>query len=63
VKRKSYLLIGGIFMWIITLYSNSTITMFEYDTQEEAREAFANIAGFKILSEIVYFTDKCFAAV
>lgn len=61
--RKSDLLIWGIFMWIITLYSNSSITMFEYGTQEEAREAFDNLKGFKILSEIVYFTDECFATV
>ena len=59
-KKK---LFGGIFMWIITLYSNSNITMFEFDTQEEAREAFENIEGCKILSEIVYYTDECFAVV
>ncbi|MFE4708679.1 hypothetical protein [Peribacillus simplex] len=50
-------------MWIITLYSNSNIIMFEFDTQEEARGAFENIEGCKILSEIVYYTDECFSVV
>ena len=45
-------------MWVITLYSNSNITMFEFDTEEEAREAFGHIEGCRILSEIVYFTDQ-----
>jgi hypothetical protein len=35
--------------------------MLEFDTQEEAKEAFENIQGCKILSEIVYFNDNCFA--
>ncbi|WP_180247475.1 hypothetical protein [Bacillus sp. AFS031507] len=47
-------------MWVITLYSNSTISMFEFDTEEEARKALENIKGCKILSEIVYFTDYDF---
>ncbi|MGM0875233.1 MAG: hypothetical protein ACQEWV_10575 [Bacillota bacterium] len=50
-------------MWIITRYSNSNISMFEFETKEEAREAYENIEGCKILSEIVYFNDHCFALV
>ncbi len=50
-------------MWIITVYSNQTIKMFEFDTKEEAREAFKNIHGCKIISEIVYFNDPNFALI
>jgi hypothetical protein len=57
--RKSNLLLGGFFMWVITLYSEENTTMFEFDTEKEAREAFENIRGCKILSEIVYFNDHC----
>lgn len=44
-------------MWIINVYLNEDITIFEYDTEEEAREAFKNIHGCKIISEIIYFND------
>lgn len=47
-------------MWLITVYSKGNITMFELDTEQEAREAFKNIQGDKILSEIIYFNDKQF---
>jgi hypothetical protein len=46
-----------IFMWLITIYSNSITKMFEFDTEEEARQAFENIQGCKILSQVVYFND------
>ena len=48
-------------MWVITVYSKENITMFEFDTEEEAREAFENIPGSKIISEIFYFNDYRFA--
>ncbi|MFP7296232.1 hypothetical protein [Neobacillus niacini] len=44
-------------MWVITHYSNSNIKLFEFDTVEEAKEAYKNIEGCKILSEIVYYND------
>ena len=47
-------------MWLITVYSQGKITMFELDTEEEAREAFKNVEGHKILSEIIYFNDERF---
>jgi hypothetical protein len=50
-------------MWCLTVYSNSNITMFEFDTEEEARNAFDNTEGYKILSEIVYFNNPCFTLV
>jgi hypothetical protein len=46
-------------MWIITTYSNlNTTTMFEYENEIEARKAFKEIQGFKILSEVIYFSDS-----
>lgn len=51
-------------MWVITVYLKSNnITMFEFDTKKEAIEAFEKIQGCKILSEVVYFSDSCLAAV
>jgi hypothetical protein len=34
--------------------------MFEFETEEEAREALKNMKGCKVLSEVVYFNDPCF---
>lgn len=48
-------------MWVITVFLKENIKMFEFNTEEEAREVFKNIKGNKILSEIVYFNDPCFA--
>lgn len=45
-------------MWIITHYVDSKITMFEFETEEEAREAFQNMRGCKILTEMVYLNDS-----
>lgn len=47
-------------MWVITLYEESNISMFEYETEAEAREAFKNLKGCKILSEVIYYNDPCF---
>lgn len=45
-------------MWAITVFFNDNkTTMFEFDTEEEARNAFKKIQGCKILSEVVYFND------
>ena len=41
-------------MWVITVYSKDNRTMFEFDTEKEAREAFENIPDYKILTEIIY---------
>jgi hypothetical protein len=34
--------------------------MFEFETEEQAREAQNNMNGTNILSEVVYFNDPCF---
>lgn len=59
VKRKNYYN-GGFFMWVITHYLNQAISMYEFETETEAREALKNMKGYKILSEVVYFNDPCF---
>jgi hypothetical protein len=46
-------------VWVITLYLNENLKMYEFNTEEEAKEAFRNIKGDKILSEIVYYNDPC----
>ncbi|WP_223596183.1 hypothetical protein [Neobacillus bataviensis] len=45
-------------MWVITSYSNSNITMYEFDSEEDARAADENMEGYRIISEIVYITDQ-----
>ncbi|MFP5114084.1 hypothetical protein ACSU64_17110 [Bacillaceae bacterium C204] len=47
-------------MWIITRFLNSNISLFEFETEEEAKDALKNMKGCKILSEVVYFNDPCF---
>jgi hypothetical protein len=44
-------------MWVITVYSEESIQMFEFDNQEEARATFQNINGCKFLSEVIYYND------
>ena len=50
-------------MWVITVYSKDNMTMFEFDTEKEAREAFENIPDYKILTEIIYFNKVVHEAV
>lgn len=49
-------------MWVITVYSKEDyITMFEFDTEQEAREVFEKLQGCKILTEVVYVNAPCLA--
>lgn len=51
-------------MWIITVYSKEKgITMYEFDTEKEAREALKDVQGYKILSEIIYLNEPTHALV
>jgi hypothetical protein len=51
---------GEFIVWVIIHYSKANMTMFEFDTEKEARETFKNIQGSsKILSEVIYFNDNC----
>ncbi|WP_168733869.1 hypothetical protein [Metabacillus sediminilitoris] len=46
-------------MWIIIHYSKANMTMYEFETEREARETYENIQGSnKVLSEIIYFNDN-----
>jgi hypothetical protein len=47
-------------MWVITVFLNNDTTLFEFDTEKEAREYFKKLEGYKILSEIVYYNNPCF---
>ena len=44
-------------MWVITLYSKNNIQMYEFHTEQEARDTLKNINGNKILTEIIYYND------
>jgi hypothetical protein len=44
-------------VWILTLYLQDSIKMFEYDNKDEAREEYEKSDGCKILSEIIHYTD------
>ncbi len=44
-------------MWIITLYKSRDIVMYEFETEQAARDFFCNIQGNKFLSEVIYFND------
>ncbi|WP_187292131.1 hypothetical protein [Bacillus sp. 1NLA3E] len=42
-------------MWRITVFSEGKCSnMYEFETENEAREALKNIQGYKILTEMVY---------
>jgi hypothetical protein len=45
-------------MWIITVYTKeNNISMFEFNSEQEAKEAFNNVSECKILTEVIYFND------
>lgn len=44
-------------MWVITVYSENSIQMYEFDNQEEARANYKSIKGCKVLSEVIYYND------
>jgi hypothetical protein len=46
-------------MWVLTVYTKENSTsMFEFNSEKEAREAFNIVPGCKILSEVIYFNDR-----
>ncbi len=59
-KKENYYFTGGAYftMWIITVYSkNQSPTMFEFESEVEAKKTFQEIKGCKILSEVIYYND------
>jgi hypothetical protein len=55
-KQELYIK-GGILMWIITVFSEKNIQMFEFDNQEEARATYKSIKGCKVISQVIYYND------
>jgi len=45
-------------MWVITVYADDRIKMFEFDDEKEAKESIKKIKGSKILSHVIYFNDQ-----
>lgn len=50
-------------MWVITLYDEENIKMFEFDNEEEAKQSLKKMKGRTILSHVVYFNDSVLEAV
>lgn len=45
-------------MWVITVYADDRIKMFEFEDEKEAKESIKKIKGSKILSHVIYFNDQ-----
>ncbi|WP_197089519.1 hypothetical protein [Bacillus sp. SA1-12] len=45
-------------MWVITVYTEDSIKMFEFEDEIEAKQSIQKIKGRKILSHIVYYNDQ-----
>ncbi|HZH62880.1 MAG TPA: hypothetical protein VEY70_25685 [Metabacillus sp.] len=50
-------------MWVITLYDEENIKMYEFDNEEEAKQSLKKMKGRTILSHVVYFNDQILEAV
>lgn len=51
---------GAFLMWVITMYTEESIKIFEFDTEKEARDALRKMHGKMILTQVIYFNDPCF---
>jgi len=45
-------------MWVITVFTDQNVTMFEFENEKEARERIQSLKGYKVLSHVVYYNDK-----
>lgn len=50
-------------MWVITVFADETIKMYEFEDEFEAKESIQKMKGRKILSHVVYFNDQLVEAV
>ncbi|MFE5430731.1 hypothetical protein [Peribacillus simplex] len=48
-------------MWVITTFTKVDITMYEFETEQEAQDTLNNIHDYAILSEVIYFNDAEFS--
>lgn len=44
-------------MWVLTLYVHDNIKMYEFESKEEALRESEKLSGYKVLTEVIYFTD------
>ena len=44
-------------MWIISVHTKNNITMFEFETEKEAKATFERTQGCKFLTQVIYFND------
>ncbi|WP_411844530.1 hypothetical protein [Schinkia azotoformans] len=44
-------------VWVLTLYSHDSIKMYEFESKEEALRESSKLSGYKVLTEVIYFTD------
>lgn len=45
-------------MWVITVFADENVKMYEFESESEARESIQNMKGRKFLSHVVYYNDK-----
>ncbi|HZH62040.1 MAG TPA: hypothetical protein VEY70_21230 [Metabacillus sp.] len=45
-------------MWVITVYADDRIKMYEFEDEKEAKESIQNMKGRKVLSHVIYFNDQ-----
>ncbi len=50
-------------MWVITLYDEENIKMYEFDNEEEAKQSLKKMKGQTVLSHIIYYNDQILEAV
>jgi len=64
-ETGEYIFQGGKFlmMWVITVYLKENLSMFEFNSEKEAKEAFKRIHGCKILTEVINYHNPSYALV
>ena len=50
-------------MWVITVYVKERTTMFEFESENEAKAAFNNLRGCKILTEVINYHNPSFVSI
>lgn len=50
-------------MWVITVWTENRICMYEFETKTEADKTFKEVKGCKILSEIVYSGEAVLSSI
>ncbi|KAA9016991.1 hypothetical protein [Niallia endozanthoxylica] len=45
-------------MWVITVFAGQNVTMYEFESENEARERIQSLEGYTVLSNVVYYNEK-----